>query len=126
MGVKEIYGKHTGENLANYVLNVLRSFGIEEKLFCVTADNASNNYTMAKCLEISLAQFQADQNLLGCIGHVINLAAKAALKLRLPQKNKIFGYGVSGQDRTTQSDCNSRHCYALECNLSHAIKVSTT
>jgi hypothetical protein len=69
---------NTPESLANYVLNVLRSFGIEEKLFCVTADNASNNYSMAKCLEVSLAQFQADQNILGCIGHVINLAAKAA------------------------------------------------
>ena len=87
MGVKEIYGKHTGENLANYVLNVLRSFGIEEKLFCVTADNASNNYTMAKCLEISLAQFKTDQNLLGCIGHV----AKAALKvLELEKLNNEF------------------------------------
>ena len=90
MGVKEIYGKHTGENFANYVLNVLRSFGIEEKLFCVTADNASNNYTMAKCLEISLAQFQADQNLLGCIGHVINLSAKAALKVLELEKLNEF------------------------------------
>jgi hypothetical protein len=90
LGVKEIYGKHIGENLANYVLNVLRSFGIEEKLFCVTADNASNNYTMAKCLEISLAQFQADQNLLGCIGHVINLAAKATLKVLELEKLNEF------------------------------------
>jgi hypothetical protein len=82
LGVKEIYGKHTEENLAKYVLEVLRSFGIEEKLFCVTADHAcNNNNKLAQHLEIALDNFQADQNMLGCIGHVINLAAKAALKV---------------------------------------------
>ena len=50
------------------------------KIFCITADNASNNGTMSKVLEQKLSEFKADQHMLGCVGHVINLAAKAALK----------------------------------------------
>jgi hypothetical protein len=35
---------------------------------------------MLKVLEQKLSEFKADQNMLGCVGHVINLAAKTALK----------------------------------------------
>lgn len=80
LGVKEVDGKHTGCNLAAYFLEILQSYGVEEKLFCVTADNASNNSTLAKELDSKLQNFLAKQNMLGCVGHVVNLAAKAGLK----------------------------------------------
>jgi len=47
----ELNGSHTGKNIANNVFKSLSEFGLESKLFCVTADNAANNNTMAQHLE---------------------------------------------------------------------------
>ena len=43
---------HTGENIASNILVVLKDFNLENKLFCITADNASNNKSMARALSI--------------------------------------------------------------------------
>ena len=80
IAVTEIDGRHTGENLASYLFEIINSYGIFSKFFCVTADNASSNKTMARALEDKLSSYKADQHLLGCVGHVLNLAAKAGLK----------------------------------------------
>jgi len=76
----ELNGSHTGANMAQYVLKTLEEYGLKEKLFCVTAYNASNNKTMAKVIEQHIASFKADCNLFGCTGHVFNLAAGVGLK----------------------------------------------
>lgn len=85
LGAIEIDGKHSGKNLAAYFLHIIEALGLKTKLFCVTADNASNNWTLAKELEYELNYFNAEENLLGCVGHVLNLAAKAGLKVMLPK-----------------------------------------
>ena len=69
-----------GENIASHILVVLKDFNLENKLFCITADNASNNKSMARALSIQVRQFNFGENLLGCIGHIIHLAAKQGLK----------------------------------------------
>ena len=76
----EMHGQHTGENIANNVFSSLRYFGIEEKIFCMTTDNASNNRTMAREIQKHLPDFTEEENLLGCAWHVINLAAVAGLE----------------------------------------------
>ena len=43
---------HTGENIASNILVVLKDFNLENKLFCIIADNASNNKSMARALSI--------------------------------------------------------------------------
>lgn len=80
LGVTTVQGKHTGKNLAKYFMQIVQTLGVESKIFCVTADNASNNATMAAELEKFLPNFKAENQMLGCVGHVINLAAKAGLK----------------------------------------------
>lgn len=76
----EIFGQHTGENLASYVCDIIEEYGVARKLFCIPADNASNNRTLARALEKRFGHYSASQNMLGCVGHVVNLAAKAAFK----------------------------------------------
>ena len=76
----EIFGQHTGENLASYVCDIIEEYGVAGKLFCITAENASNNRTLARALEKRFGHYSASQNMLGCVGHVVNLAAKAAFK----------------------------------------------
>ena len=75
----EVRGAHTGVNIARYLLTCLEEFSLKDKLFCITGDNASNNKTMAREIENHITTFEADYNLLGCTGHVFNLAAVAEL-----------------------------------------------
>lgn len=76
LGVEEFDRKHTGCNLATYFVEILQLYKVEEKLFYVTADNASNNSTLAKELDSKLQSFLAKQHMLAFVGHVVNLAAK--------------------------------------------------
>lgn len=79
IGMKLIKGPHTGENLSEHLLETLKTYDLVNKLFCLTADNASVNTVMGRHLEAAVPQFKADQHLLGCMAHVINLVAKAGL-----------------------------------------------
>ena len=46
IGLREIYGRHTGEHQESVVMNVIREFGIASKLGYFMMDNAANNDTM--------------------------------------------------------------------------------
>ena len=76
----ELNGSLTEKNIANQVFKSLSEFGLESKLLCVTADNAANNNTTAQHLEQLIPKFVKSEHLLGCVGHILNLAAKDWLK----------------------------------------------
>ncbi len=80
LDVIEMREAHTGEKIAEQVVKTLEEFGLREKLFCITADNASSNRTMARAISNAIKSFSDSQHLLGCTGHVFNLAAQAGLK----------------------------------------------
>jgi hypothetical protein len=79
LATKLIDGPHSGINLASHLTEVLEKYGIARKIFCITADNASNNGTMAAELN-NLIGFDSENCMLGCMPHVINLAAKVGIK----------------------------------------------
>ena len=81
LAARELPGDHTGKNMANHLLKVLEEYSLTSKVFCITADNASSNKTMARHLEGFLPGFLENQNLLGCVAHVLNLGARAALQI---------------------------------------------
>lgn len=81
LSLKEIDGNHTGQNLAAHVKHSLDQFNISEKLYCITADNASNNQTMGWELHRLIPHFDPDKSLHGCVAHVINLVAKAGVSI---------------------------------------------
>jgi hypothetical protein len=78
LATKLIDGPHSGINLASHLAEVLKKYDIKNKIFCITADNASNNGTMAAELK-KLIGFDAENCMLGCMPHVINLAAKVGI-----------------------------------------------
>jgi hypothetical protein len=79
LALKPIEGPHTGSNLASLLKNVLDSFHITDRLYCITADNASNNTTMGQSLSTLIPHFDSSEHLHGCVAHVINLVAKAGM-----------------------------------------------
>ncbi|KAI7967282.1 hypothetical protein MJO29_000559 [Puccinia striiformis f. sp. tritici] len=82
VGMPAVQGRHTGHNFGDLFVNTLDNMEIADALFCITADNASNNGTLASRVEFRLdGIFDANTRLLGCMAHVINLAAHDGLKV---------------------------------------------
>ncbi|KAF5317564.1 hypothetical protein D9619_013219 [Psilocybe cf. subviscida] len=70
---------HTGVYLAARVTECLQDFKIDKKVLALTCDNASNNNTMVRELDILLPSFQGTKTQVRCFAHVLNLVAKAIL-----------------------------------------------
>jgi len=81
----EVDRSHSGINLAEHIHEVLFKYDICEKLFCITTDNAVNNDTT--CEELSDRLYEShsidwnwEENHIGCLAHVLNLAVCTFLK----------------------------------------------
>jgi hypothetical protein len=79
IGLKKVEGSHTGVNLARYIVPVIQEFGIEGNLGYFISDNAGPNDTAVEAICKKLGLADAVHRRLRCLGHVINLAAKAFL-----------------------------------------------
>jgi hypothetical protein len=93
IGFKLIDCAHTGVNIVERVEEVVSHFGLIDKVFSVTLDNASNASAMSKLIPKFLGYLGLDlepidrenDNLHGllhqrCACHIINLIVKSGLK----------------------------------------------
>lgn len=48
LGFELLHGKHSGANISDILLNILRKYDIEHRVLAVTTDNALNNDTLIK------------------------------------------------------------------------------
>lgn len=79
LGLRRLRGTHSGQNIAEAVLEVIRTYELAGNQigWCVL-DNASSNDTCVKELLKALnINDTVEHRRLRCLGHVINLAAKA-------------------------------------------------
>jgi hypothetical protein len=100
LAIKTVLGGHAGENIAKYVMEVIRDWEIASKLGYMNMDNATNNNTAIKQISlgkslylrvfnlqltfIDLAQefnvkWDANHHRIRCQGHIINLSAHSFL-----------------------------------------------
>jgi hypothetical protein len=97
LGLGMIDVSHSGENIAERVLAVLSDYGLTEKVFAVTLDNASSNGSAMRLLRPLLSRYlgleihddpNASVNSLflhqRCACHIINLIVKEALETLKP------------------------------------------
>jgi len=82
---KHVPGSHTGGNLGDHVFNIIKEFDIQNKLFCITTDNATNNSKMMRQISKLLKKefkikWDPKKHHVACINHVINLAVQDFLK----------------------------------------------
>jgi hypothetical protein len=76
LALPPVCGRHTGDNLANEVADVLAEWGLgRDQLGYMVLDNASNNDTAVAALGAELG-FDPGERRLRCLGHVLNLAVK--------------------------------------------------
>ncbi|EGU86823.1 hypothetical protein FOXB_02659 [Fusarium oxysporum f. sp. conglutinans Fo5176] len=78
LALRELEGAHSGEAIAETLLRVINSYGIQDKIGYITFDNAYNNDTMLQAVAKACG-FNAAHRRLCCNGHVINLAVQAFL-----------------------------------------------
>ncbi|KAI8459852.1 hypothetical protein BY996DRAFT_8391853 [Phakopsora pachyrhizi] len=81
LSLTPVEGNNTGAHLATLLFDSLKVYNATEKITAITAENASSNQTMAIALQqMTECHFRSSKSIIGCFAHVINLAAKAALK----------------------------------------------
>ncbi|KAJ5569135.1 hypothetical protein N7450_011621 [Penicillium hetheringtonii] len=81
----EITGNHYGENFANILATVLEKFHISDRAMAITADNASSNDTLHRCLSQKLCQrydeYLADtSSRVRCFAHILTFDMKRILR----------------------------------------------
>jgi hypothetical protein len=80
LGLKRMKGPHSGENIAEVMIPVLKEYEVAPRLGVFIADNADSNDTAIRSI---LTQIRPDLDPVShrarCLGHIINLAAKAFL-----------------------------------------------
>ena len=78
LALKRMVGAHSGEQIAEVLVDVITDFEIVERLGCYIGDNADSNDT---AWAAALAVLHPDRDPVAsrsrCLGHIINLAAKA-------------------------------------------------
>ena len=79
VGFKEIRGAHDGENLAEYLIELIQELGIEDKIGVFVGDNAGNIDTAVAAVvrQFRPSEVSVNARRSRCLGHIINLAAKA-------------------------------------------------
>ena len=95
IGLRLIEVKHTGENIAERVAYVVEEFGLIDKVFSITLDNASSNAKAMKTLTPMFAGYLSYNPILEPVDpskrkyslvhqryacHIINLIVKYGLK----------------------------------------------
>ena len=83
IALRRLTGSHSGENMAQCLIQVLQEYEIEDRLGYFVLDNAESNDI---CIDTVLREIRPDLNALDrskrrlrCWGHILNLAAKAFL-----------------------------------------------
>lgn len=83
----ELYGTHSGENIAAAIHKTLVELNLESKLITITGDNASNNEVMVSELFHILTKessqtilFQGLDSYIRCLAHILNLIVKDILR----------------------------------------------
>ncbi|CAE7147193.1 unnamed protein product [Rhizoctonia solani] len=101
-------GAHTGVALSKTVLKVLRKFGIEDRVWGVVCDNASNNDSMLNLLgNCDLKRMKGPKSGVHCAAHVLNLAAQAILAmLRTKRRDIRPDNGDEDEDEDEETEFN--------------------
>ena len=95
LGFEHLSGAHTGANLSTVFLDTLQECGIAgDRVLTITSDNASNNKTLTKQVEIAMRLL--DDKIgrvlrVPCLSHIIQLALKdLVMHIKIKPQNSTF------------------------------------
>jgi hypothetical protein len=80
LGLRRLKGAHIGENMSVVVLDVIRTFRVENRIGYYVLDNAESNDTCIKHLsdhiELPVLSGQPFGRRLRCFGYIVNLSSE--------------------------------------------------
>ena len=110
LGLPQVHGAHSGENIAVSVKDVLLrySLSIKDDILCYVLDNANNNDTCVQTLgrEVSWRQKDWKTYRLRCFGHILNLIAQAFI---FGAQSELFDTTVEQYEQDIESGETSLH-----------------
>ncbi|QKX61420.1 uncharacterized protein TRUGW13939_08568 [Talaromyces rugulosus] len=115
LGFKPLHGTHTGSYLSGVLMETLVENNIEDRVFGLTTDNASNN----KALAASLQQALSDGVIITripCLAHVIQLSLNQLL-VRI----KAVPSNESAETKWTESQSRLVQENAKQCQISSTL-----
>jgi len=102
IGFERLKGSHTAENMTIVIMKVLRMYGIEDYINCITTDNASVNDAIFNELEFQLTSWSQRDRQIRCLAYVLNLAAQTVLTSLKSEAREaevvLEGWEESGSD----------------------------
>jgi hypothetical protein len=83
IAMKSLDSSHSGDNIANVIIPVIQEYEIQDRLGVFVADNADSNDRAIAAILQHFGQLPANGDISSrrsrCLGHIVNLAAKAFL-----------------------------------------------
>jgi hypothetical protein len=100
--IKELEGQHSGENMAEAIMEFIREYGIASKVGYFMMDNAGNMNTMIDKVSDELEHefdvfYDPLPHRLRCVGHIINLAVMEFLIGKRPPTTESY-HGPSSEE----------------------------
>ena len=82
---------HNGVNIAHHLMDAIETYGLREKIMCMTFDNASSMTYMANLVKGNLRDYILDEESLHvrCVCHVLNLCVQDGVRAIGPYHEKI-------------------------------------
>lgn len=115
LGFKPLYGTHTGSYLSGVLLETLVEHNIEDRVFGLTTDNASNNKTLAASLQQALSDGVIITRI-PCLAHVIQLSLN-----RLLARIKAVPSNESAETMWSESQSRLARENAQQCQISSTL-----
>jgi hypothetical protein len=78
LGLPELTERHTGENIAGQIIEIIQEYEIGDKIGYFTLDNAGNINTSMEELALEFG-FDWKKRWVRCISHVVNIVVKQML-----------------------------------------------
>lgn len=115
LGFEPLYGSHSGVNLSSVLLDILLRHKIEDRVFAITTDNASNNQTLVDTLQQAISE---DTTLIRvpCLAYVIQLSLNELLRYI-----KACPLNESTETRWTEQRSQSARMNATKQNIANTL-----
>ncbi|KAG0153076.1 hypothetical protein PDIDSM_2035 [Penicillium digitatum] len=119
LGFKPLHGTHTGSYLSSVLIETLVEHNIEDKVFGLTTDNASNNKTLATALQQALSDDTIITRI-PCLAHVIQLSLNQLLA-----RIKAVPLNESAETRWTEKQSRLAQENAKQSQISSTLNKTT-
>lgn len=86
----ELQGSHTGEAIAEAIIDIVKDHGIDGKLVAIACDNASNMDVAVNLVDQRLPAFEGHR--VRCMAHVLHLAVMDLLNVHKPFFKRVKSF----------------------------------